>query len=181
MDVSYLLALHIIFVICWFAGLFYIVRLFVYFAEAEAKPEVEKKILQEQFKIMQRKLWYIITWPALVGTWIFGAWLAIELFGVMYPGWLVLKVAFVFGLTLYHLQCGLILHQQKNNIVKYSAFKLRMWNEVSTLFLVAIVFIVVLKDTLDWLYGVVGLILLGILLMLAVRIYRKFRQKKETA
>ena len=177
MDVKYLLALHIIFVICWFAGLFYMVRLFVYFAEAESKPENEKIILQDQFKIMQRKLWYIITWPSLIGTWVFGFWMAIELFGFVYPGWLVLKIAFVFGLTLYHLQCGLIFNQQKNGIVKYSAFKLRLWNEISTLFLVAIVFIVVLKDTLNWIYGIVGLILLGILLMLAVRIYRKLRMK----
>jgi putative membrane protein len=179
MEVQYILALHIIFVICWFAGLFYIVRLFVYFAEAESKPEPEKTILQEQFKIMQKKLWYIITWPAMIGTWVFGLWMAIELFGFVYPAWLVLKIAFVFGLTLYHLQCGLILNQQKNNIVKYSAFKMRMWNEVSTLFLVGIVFIVVLKDTLNWLYGVIGLILLGILLMLAVKAYRKMRIKNE--
>lgn len=69
MELEYIKALHIIFVICWFAGLFYIVRLFVYFAEAETKPEQEKVILQKQFKIMQRKLWYIITWPSLIGTW----------------------------------------------------------------------------------------------------------------
>ncbi|MBL0048314.1 MAG: CopD family protein [Bacteroidetes bacterium] len=178
MDVKYLLALHIIFVICWFAGLFYIVRLFVYFAEAESKPENEKLILQEQFKIMQRKLWYMITWPAMIGTYVFGFWMVFEIFGVIYPGWLVLKIAFVFGLTLYHLQCGLILNQQKNNIVKYSAFKMRLWNEVSTIFLVAIIFIVVLKDTLNWLYGIAGLVLLSVLLILAVRLYRKLRAKK---
>ena len=181
MDLEYIKALHIIFVICWFAGLFYIVRLFVYFAEAESKPEIEKNILQAQFKIMQRKLWYIITWPAMIGTWVFGLWMAIEMYGFIYPAWLVLKIAFVFGLTLYHLQCGLILNQQKNGIVKYSTFKLRLWNEVSTLFLVAIVFVVVLKNTLNWLYGVVGLILLGLLLTLAVRVYRKLRMKKEAA
>ncbi len=178
MDVKYLLALHIIFVICWFAGLFYIVRLFVYFAEAESKPENEKLILQEQFKIMQRKLWYMITWPAMIGTYVFGFWMVFEIFGVIYPGWLVLKIAFVFGLTLYHLQCGLILNQQKNNIIKYSAFKMRLWNEVSTIFLVAIIFIVVLKDTLNWLYGIAGLVLLSVLLILAVRLYRKLRTKK---
>lgn len=181
MDVKYLLALHIIFVICWFAGLFYIVRLFVYFAEAESKPENEKLILQEQFKIMQRKLWYMITWPAMIGTYVFGFWMVFEIFGVIYPGWLVLKIAFVFGLTLYHLQCGLILNQQKNNIIKYSAFKMRLWNEVSTIFLVAIIFIVVLKDTLNWLYGIAGLVILSVLLILAVRLYRKLRAKKGEA
>ena len=181
MDLEYIKALHIIFVICWFAGLFYIVRLFVYFAEAESKPEIEKNILQAQFKIMQRKLWYIITWPAMIGTWVFGMWMAIELYGFIYPTWLKLKIAFVFGLTLYHLLCGLILNQQKNGIVKYSSFKLRLWNEVSTLFLVAIVFLVVLRNALNWLYGVVGLILLGLLLTLAVRVYRKLRMKKEAA
>lgn len=179
MDVKYLLALHIIFVICWFAGLFYIVRLFIYFAEAESRPENEKFILQEQFKIMQNKLWYIITWPAMIGTYIFGFWIVYDVYGMNIPAWLLLKFAFIFGLTLYHLQCGLILDQQKKNIVKYTAFKLRMWNEVSTVFLVAIIYIVVLKDTLNWIYGVIGLILLSILLMMAVRLYRKMREKNS--
>ena len=65
-------SLHIISVVTWFAGLFYMPRLFVYFAEAETKSEVEKTILQNQFKIMQKRLWYGITWPSSIVVLIFG-------------------------------------------------------------------------------------------------------------
>ena len=68
MDISYIKALHIIFVVSWFSGLFYIVRLFIYFAEAEKKEEPAKKILQTQYKIMSKRLWYIITWPSAILT-----------------------------------------------------------------------------------------------------------------
>ena len=71
---KYVLSLHIIFIVTWFAGLFYIVRLFIYHTEAEAKPEPEKSILQNQYKIMEKRLWYGITWPSLVLTLIFGPW-----------------------------------------------------------------------------------------------------------
>lgn len=74
----YIKALHIIFVVNWFAGLFYMPRLFIYATEANEKPEPEKTILIEQFKIMQRKLWYIITWPACIITMSFGIWLLIK-------------------------------------------------------------------------------------------------------
>jgi len=72
MNYSYIKALHIIFVVTWFAGLFYIVRLFIYFAEAQEKPEPERSILQNQFRIMQKRLWYGITWPSAILTLIFG-------------------------------------------------------------------------------------------------------------
>src|SRR6266516_2370836 len=101
----YVLALHIIFVVTWFAGLFYIVRLFIYHAEAEKKPLSEKDILQRQYKIMEKRLWYGITWPSMIGTYVFGFWLLYDEFGFSIPGWLIMKLAFVFGLNLYHLQC----------------------------------------------------------------------------
>ena len=72
---NYLKSLHLIFVITWFAGLFYIVRLFVYQIEANDKPSPEKEILQKQYKIMTYRLWYIITWPSAVLASIFAFWL----------------------------------------------------------------------------------------------------------
>lgn len=72
---NYLKSLHLIFVITWFAGLFYIVRLFVYQIEADAKPSPEREILQKQYKIMTYRLWYIITWPSAVLASIFAFWM----------------------------------------------------------------------------------------------------------
>src|SRR6187551_1013908 len=97
----YIKALHIIFVVTWFAGLFYMVRLFIYSAEANGKQEPEKTILFKQLSLMQNRLWYIITWPSAILTFIFGGWLW-YLYG-SFPVWLVVKVCFVLGLFLYHL------------------------------------------------------------------------------
>jgi putative membrane protein len=174
----YLLAIHIIFVVAWFAGLFYIVRLFIYHTEANKKPEPDRTILITHFKKAERNLLNIITWPAMIGTYIFGFWYAYELFGFSFPGWLLLKLAFVLGLTLYFFQCNIIYRNLKNDIFKTSSFKLRLWNEVATLFLVIIVFIVVYKGSGDWLWGVVGFILFALLLFVAINLYRKMRAKK---
>lgn len=87
-----------------------------------------------------------------------------------------MKLAFVLGLTLYHLQCGIMFRHFQNDVVKYSSFKLRLWNEVATLFLFAIVFIVVLKDSGNWLWGMAGLVIFAVLLMIAVNVYRKRRR-----
>ena len=75
MDFLYLKALHIIFVVTWFAGLFYIVRLFIYQTEAAQKPEPAREILQTQYKLMSKRLWYIITWPSAILASIFAFWI----------------------------------------------------------------------------------------------------------
>lgn len=177
----YLKALHIIFVVTWFSGLFYIVRLFIYHTEAEQKPEPEKNILQSQFKVMEKRLWYFITVPSMYLTIVSGLWLAWDFLPGLnnYP-WLILKLAFVFGLALYHLQCGVMLRQLQASHFKYSSFQLRLWNEIATLFLVAIVFIIVLKNMFDWMWGMAGLLLLGFCLWLAARWYKTAREKNKT-
>ena len=85
------------------------------------------------------------------------------------------KLLFVLFLVIYHLLCHLIYIKQKNNTSKYTSNQLRIWNEVATLFLVAIIFIIVLKNQLDSLYGTIGFILFGLILFIAVRWYRKVR------
>ncbi|HHZ64823.1 MAG TPA: CopD family protein [Flavobacteriales bacterium] len=170
----YIKALHLIFVVTWFAGLFYIVRLFIYQVEAEDKPENEKLILQTQFKLMQKRLWYGITVPSAFGTLIFGFWLA-ELNNLWDSGWFHLKLGFVLGLLLYHFQCGRIFKQLQNDDIKLSSSKLRIWNEVATLLLVSIVFIATLKNSMDWIWGTVGFFSLAIVLMLAIKMYKRFR------
>ncbi len=172
----YIKAIHIIFIVTWFAGMFYIVRLFIYNTEANTKPEVEKNILQQQFAIMIKRLWLGITWPSAILTLIFGCWI-LYLFGSI-NAWLWVKIGFVFGLYLYHISLHIIYTQQRNSIFKYSSNQLRVWNEVATLFLVSIVTLVVVKKSMSWLWGIVSLILLSTILMLAIRIYKKLRTPK---
>src|SRR5665811_1579326 len=97
---SYIKALHIIFIVTWFSGLFYIVRLFIYHAEAAERPEPDRTILMLQFRIMIRRLWAGITWPSAILTLIFGPWMAILMGSI--PTWLWIKLAFVLGLYGYH-------------------------------------------------------------------------------
>jgi putative membrane protein len=170
----YIKALHIIFVVTWFSGLFYIVRLFVYNAEASTKQEPEKTILMKQFEVMQKRLWYGITWPSAILTLIFGTWIGI-LYGSM-PAWLLIKLCFVLGLFLYHLSLHQIFKQQQKENFKWSSQKLRMWNELATLFLLCIVMLVVVKELLNVVWGIVGLIAIIILLLIAIKIYKKYRK-----
>lgn len=177
MDFLYLKALHIIFVVCWFAALFYIVRLFIYATEAQAKDDVAKPILTEQLLLMQKKLWYIIGWPSMVGTYIFGLWMLFSNPDYYFSqAWMWLKLMAVVLLTLYHLECQRILSKQKKGIFTASSFKLRLMNELATLFLVAIVFLVVLKSTSGLLWGMLGLVGFAAVLMLAVFIYKRRRK-----
>jgi putative membrane protein len=177
MSLLYIKALHIIFVVCWFAGLFYIPRLFIYFAEAENETILIKDALQKQFVIMQKRLWFGITWPAMILTYIFGFWMIYQIPSYLEQPWMIIKLIFILLLTLYHFQCGNIRKQQQNGIVKYNSFKLRVFNEIATVILVAVVFLVVLKDTLNWLYGVFGLALTIIVLLIAINVYKKLRKK----
>ncbi len=180
MAFPYIKALHLIFMVAWFAGLFYGVRLFIYHVEAEQKEAGEKEILQRQYKIMEKRLWYIIAWPSMILTVVFGVWMLVEAPMFLAEPWMHLKLAFVAGLVLYHVLCHMIYSQLQKDIIKYSALKLRIWNEVATLFLVAIIFIVVVArvNMLNWIWGVVGLVLLGIVFMIAIKLYKKAREKK---
>jgi len=177
MDFLYVKATHIVFVVSWFAALFYIVRLFIYNTEAQKKDQVAKAILTEQFLLMQRKLWYIIGWPAMVGTYVFGFWMIVQNPAYLYLPWMLLKLIAVFFLTLYHLFCQRILSRQLKGIYSYSSFVLRLINELATVLLVAIVFLVVVKSTASLLWGVLGLFGFAVSLILAVFIYKKRRKQ----
>jgi putative membrane protein len=172
----YIKALHIIFIVTWFAGMFYIVRLFIYNTEANEKQEPEKGILQNQFSIMIKRLWFGITWPSAVLTLIFGSWL-FYLYG-LFPQWLMIKLCFVLGLYLYHFSLQAIYRQQAKGVFKYTSQQLRIWNEVATIFLVAIVMLVVVKQNLSWVWGLIGLILFVFILMSAIKIYKLIRARK---
>lgn len=179
MDFLYIKALHIIFVVTWFAGLFYIVRLFIYHAEAEKKEEPAKSILQTQYKLMEKRLWYIITWPSAILASIFAFWMLIKNPFYLEMPWMHVKLSFVLALYFYHGACHSIYKQLQKDVVKYSSVKLRIWNEVATIILFAVVFLVVLQNAINWIWGVVGIVLVSVLLMLSVKLYKKVRTKKS--
>lgn len=170
----YVKALHIIFIVTWFSGMFYIVRLFIYNTEAELREEAEKNVLRSQFNMMIRRLWLGITWPSAILTLGFGGWMW-ALYGTL-PGWLLVKLVFVAGLYAYHLSLHSIYRQQMRGVFSYSSQQLRIWNELATIFLVAIVMIVVVKQGLSWVWGLLGLVALAVLLMAAIRLYRRWRR-----
>ena len=176
----YIKALHIIFIVTWFAGLFYVVRLFIYPVEASEQTEPEKSILTNQLGLMTKKLWTIITWPSALLTLFFGAWMIINLPSMLELPFMQLKLGFVVVLYVYHFICQKIYTQLQNGIVKYSSTQLRIFNEIATIILVSVVFIIVLKHDLNWLKGTIGFILFGIILMVAVKIYKKIRDKNPT-
>jgi len=99
---NYIKALHLIFVVTWFAGLFYIPRLFIYHIEASQKPIEEARILIPQLKLMSSRLWYIITWPSAVLTLIFATWLLVLNPGLLTQQWMLIKLGFVGLLFVYH-------------------------------------------------------------------------------
>jgi protoporphyrinogen IX oxidase len=171
----YIKALHIIFVVTWFSGMFYIVRLFIYNTEAAEKTGPEREILIAQFRTMIRRLWLGITWPSAILTLIFGPWIWIMLGGT--PRWLAVKLVFVILLYLYHYSLHLLYREQQNNIFRFSSQNLRIWNEMATLLLFAIVFLASVKQAMSWIFGLAGIVSLAAVLMLAFRVYKKIRTK----
>lgn len=171
----YVKALHIIFVVTWFSGLFYIVRLFVYSAEANSKAEPERSILLKQYGIMQKRLWYGITWPSAILTLIFGTWMGI-LYGSL-PMWLLVKLFFVAGLFIYHISLHRIFSQQQKGVYKWTSQQLRIWNEVATIFLIAIVMLAVVKQLLSVVWAIGVLVAFSAVLFLAIRIYKGYRKE----
>ncbi len=175
---QYILAIHIIFVVCWMAGLFYMVRLFIYHTEAQDKPEPERTILSKQFEIMESKLWWIIATPSMYLVVAAGITMLCIAPAWLQMGWMHIKLTFVIGLIVYHFICQNKMNQMRKGIYKWTSTQLRLWNELATLLLFAIVFLAVLKNSLSWIFGVVGIIAFSLALMSAVKVYKYFREKK---
>ena len=178
---NYIKALHLIFVVTWFAGLFYIPRLFIYHIEAAERPSPEKEVLTKQLKLMTKRLWYIITWPSAILCTFFAIWLLVLMPGWLQQPWMHVKLAFVLLLFFYHGRNHLIFNQLQNDKIKHTSRYMRIWNEVATLVLFAVVFLVVLKSAINWIFGVVSILVLGILLMFGIRLYKRIRDKNPEA
>jgi putative membrane protein len=157
--------------------MFYIVRLFIYNTEAGEKDPVEKEILRKQFEIMIRRLWLGITWPSAILTIIFGTWMILLLGSI--PQWLWIKLIFVIGLFAYHFSLQHIYKKQTLGQFNYNSQQLRIWNEVATIFLVAIVMLAVVKQSISLVWGLTGILLLSIVLMSAIRIYKYLRKSSK--
>lgn len=162
-------ALHIVSVVSWFAGLLYIVRLFVYLREAQERSAEERAILEPQLQLMARRLWFGITWPAAIATLVFGL-ILLPPFMPLAP-WLHAKLGLVVVLVAYHVACHVMHARLQRGEAVWGARGFRIWNEIATLLLVMIVFVVVLKtmDALLWAFGVVALLVAVVLVVLAVR------------
>ncbi len=172
-------ALHIIFVVAWYAGLFYVPRLFIYQVEAQDKNEPEKSAITEQLKLMTRRLWFIITWPAMLITILTAlGMIAINPTYLQLP-WMHVKLAFVVLLLGYHLSLHWLYKKLRRNEYPMGSNALRFYNELATVLLFAIVFTVVFKNTLSWAYGAGGLIALGLVLSVAIMLYKKARNRRK--
>lgn len=177
MAFLYLKAVHIIFIVTWFAGLFYIPRLFVYIAESHGKHEPERSILLKQLNMMTSRLWYGITWPSAIITFAMGTALIVNRPEWLQQGFMHIKLTLVFFLYLYHFSLHYLFNQLRKGVVRYSSQKLRLWNEVATLFLISIVFIIVLKSALSMVWGLVGLLIVTLLILGGMAIYKRYRKK----
>jgi len=130
-------ALHVIFMVTWFAGLFYLPRLFVYHAQAADAISIER------FKIMERKLYFGIMTPGAILTVLFGAWLWLG-YGIT-GGWLHAKLALVVVLGAYHVYCGKLLGDFKRDRNRHGHVWYRWFNELPVLILIGVVILVVVK------------------------------------
>ena len=169
-------ALHIVSVIFWMGVLMYMPRLFIYQSEANTKTEPERSILINQYKVMAKKLWLMIGWPSMILSVVFGL-------GIMHPYfssvWFWVKMGIVVALIGYHH----IIHFSNKNLQqdKYTktVSQLNTMNQWGLIFLLSIVFLAVLKDTLDYLLIISGIVILIVLVFVAGRamIKRSAKQK----
>ncbi len=166
-----------IFVITWFAGLFYIPRLFIYYIEAQDKTAQEKEILSKQLQLMAKRLWYIITWPSAVLATLFALLLLYLMPAWLLQQWMIIKLVFVGLLFVYHIKTHQMFLAMQSNTLAKTSFFMRLWNEGATLILFAVVFLVILKSSFHWIFGLLGLLGLGLLLMLGIRLYKKYRKE----
>jgi putative membrane protein len=178
---NYIKSLHLIFVITWFAGLFYIPRLFVYQIEAFHKPSPDKEILGKQLKLMSKRLWFIITWPSAILTTLFAIWLMILMPSWFQQSWMHVKLAFVLLLFIYHYKTHINYKQLQKDEVKVTSSFMRIWNEGATFILFAVVFLVILKSSINWIFGVIAIVILGILILLGFKLYKNIRSKNPEA
>ena len=176
---SFFKAFHIIGFVSWFAGLFYLVRMFVYHAEAEDKPASIREDWKKQFTLMQWRVYKIITTPAMVITWLFGTLMLVSVPSLFQQSWIWVKLVLLILLTIYHFYCKQVIKKLESGDTSKSSFYFRLLNEVPTLFLVAIVILAVVKDVLNFLGLFLGVMAFGVILFYAAKMYKNSREKNS--
>jgi protoporphyrinogen IX oxidase len=180
MPYYWLKAFHIIGVVVWFAGLFYLVRLFIYHVEADAEPEPAQGILKKQYALMEKRLYNIITTPGMVVTVAMAIGLLTLMPDVLKSGWMHIKLGFVALLLGYHFYCGRLMKLLEKGECKWNSKQLRALNEAPTLLLVVVVMLVVFKDSFPT--GATTWLMVGLVVFMAatIQLYaRKRRLDKE--
>jgi protoporphyrinogen IX oxidase len=178
MEYQHVKSLHIIFMVSWFAGLFYFPRLLVYHTDAQQKDPEAMRVLSTEYQRIERLLLRAIMYPALILTLFFGFWMLHWVPAFWQEKWMQIKLLLVFCLLLYQIQCHRLMKQMAQGVFRWTSLQLRLWNEIPTILLFGVVFLVVLKNTVDWIWSVVGLLVFSVLIMSAVRLVKAFREKK---
>lgn len=150
-------------------------RLFVYYSEAGERDDSSRQILQDQFKIMMKRLWYIITWPSSILTLLFGLLLLAENSALLQMGYMHIKLGFVALLFVYQFYGESLLRSLLKGGTPKSSMGYRFLNEVPTLILIAVVFLIIKKNSIDWIWGSLGIIGIAVLLTIAIKLYKKWR------
>jgi protoporphyrinogen IX oxidase len=176
MDYFWYKTFHIIGVVVWFAGLFYLVRLFIYHVEANQEPEPAQSILKKQYQIMEKRLYDIITTPGMIVTVAMAIGLLTTEPEVLHDVWMQVKLGLVGVLIAYHFYCGRLLKQLAAGECKWGGQQLRVLNEGPTVLLVTIVLLVVFKNSLPWDITTVGILGAIVAMAAAIQLYAKKRR-----
>ena len=172
-------ALHIIGFVAWFAGLFYLVRIFVYHAEAKDKPVLERDILIRQYIVMENRVYKLIANPAMMFTISCGVGMLVLNPNYLTFGWMHIKLTLLIGLILYHLYCKKIMLELAKNENKNTSLQFRILNEVPTLFLIGIVLLAAFKTNINAFYIFGSMVVIAILFYIIVRRYKTYREKNQ--
>ncbi|BAY44337.1 hypothetical protein SAMD00079811_19330 [Scytonema sp. HK-05] len=179
MAYSWFKAFHIVGIVVWFAGLFYLVRLFIYHVEANQEPEPARTILKNQYQIMEKRLYSIITTPGMLVTIAMAIGLLTTEPDVLKEGWLHVKLGFVVLLIGYHHYCKRLMKQLAEDKCKWNSQQLRALNEAPTVMLIVIVLLAVFKNNLPTditVWGIVGLV---IAMAATIQLYARKRRKDQ--
>ncbi len=176
MTYSWFKALHIIGVVVWFAGLFYLVRLFIYHVEAQTQPQPAQGILQAQYALMEKRLYNIITTPGMILTVAMAVGLLVLERSLLRDWWLHLKLALVVVLLAYHFYCGRLLHQLAEGTCTWTSGQLRAFNEAPTVLLFVIVLLAVFKNNFP--LGVTTWAVVGLVVAMGVAIQLYARKRR---
>lgn len=172
-------AFHLIGVVVWFAGLFYLVRLFVYHAEAREQSEPASSILQAQYEIMEKRLYHIITTPGMIVTVAMAIGLISTEPEVLKLGWLHIKLSMIVLLFAYHFYCGKIMKQLAKGECQWTGQQFRALNEAPTILLVVIVLLAVFKNSLRFDLTTGLIIALIITMAVSIQLYAKKRRRDK--